>query len=107
MSEAWLDIRQASAMDGSKCTVIVAHAAVHAAIICSALELAPEYTSLFRLTPGSISVITYPEGVLNGPGNVICTNFTGHLGSLAEPATLDEEENLFADFEACDWDGCF
>ncbi|QDZ17708.1 phosphoglycerate mutase [Chloropicon primus] len=107
VSEAWLDIRQQAAMDGSKVTVIVAHAAIHAAIICSALELSPDYTSLFRLTPGSISVVTYPEGVLKGTGNVICTNFTGHLGSLAEPATLSGEEEIFEDFEACDWDGCF
>lgn len=107
VTESWLDIRQQAAMDGSKCTVIVAHAAVHAAIICSTLELAPEYTSLFRLTPGSMSVITYPEGVLNGPGNVICTNFTGHLGTMAEPATLAEDEDIFAEFETCDWDGCF
>ena len=107
VTEAWLDIRQQAAMEGSKCTVIVAHAAVHAAIICSTLELSPESTSLFRLTPGSMSVITYPEGILNGSGNVICTNFTGHLGSMAEPATLEEDEDLFADFEACDWDGCF
>jgi len=107
-NEAWLDIVQQAAMDGSKCTVIVAHSAVISALICSTLELAPEYSSLFRLTPGSMSVVTFPEGVLNGPGNVICTNFTTHLGSLAEGPTLDEEsEDLFKDFETCDWDGCF
>jgi len=107
-SEAWLDIVQQAAMDGSKCTVVVGHAAVIAAILCSTLELAPEFSSLFRLTPGSISVVTFPMGVLNGPGNVICTNFTTHLGKLADgDPTLQSDEDLFADFETCDWDGCF
>jgi len=106
-SEMWLDIVQAAGMDGSKCTVVVAHAAVHAALICACLELAPEYSSLFRKSPGSMSVITFPKGVLNGPGNVICTNYTGHLGDLAEDTTLGEDDDLFADFDTCDWDGCF
>ena len=26
---------------------------------------------------------------------------------VVEMATLEEDEDLFADFEACDWDGCF
>lgn len=106
-TEFWLDAIQKSAMDGAKCTVIVAHAAVHAALICACLDIAPEYSSLFRKSPGSMSVISFPNGVLNGPGNVICTNFTTHLGNLTESTTLDEDEDLFADFDTCDWDGCF
>ena len=78
------------------------------------MKLTPSYDLFQMLTVeegGEIPKITGGNAmrdptVLKGTGNVICTNFTGHLGSLAEPATLSGEE-IFEDFEACDWDGCF
>lgn len=91
-------------MDEDKCVVVVAHAAVHAALICHALELSPESTSLFRLYPGSISVVDFPQGVLNGPGNVVCTNSMSHLEEADSSITDYEEED---DDDVCNWDGCF
>jgi len=102
--DAWQDIIQQAAMEEAKCVVVVGHAAVHAALICHALELTPRETSIFRLSPASMSVIDFPKGVLNGPGNIACTNFMSHLEEFADPTTIEEEGD---DSETCGWDGCF
>ena len=105
--EAWEDIIGEASTQDDKVVVVAAHAAVISAIICHALELSPAYTSVFRLNPGSMSVIEFPLGVQKGPGQVVTTNFLSHLGDFATSATLEaDEEAELLDSETCGWDGC-
>ncbi|CAG9467203.1 unnamed protein product [Pedinophyceae sp. YPF-701] len=80
--------------------VLVTHAAVHAAILCTALGLSHEDLSRFRIGTGGVTVLEFPDGI-DGDAVARCINYTAHLGPAAVPVTVDDLELV------CGIDGCF
>lgn len=66
--------------------VVVAHPALHIALLGHCLNLKAECMGSFHLDAGSISVIDFPDGPA-GRGIVRCTNYTAHLGRWSIPVT--------------------
>ncbi|KAM7259669.1 hypothetical protein ACFE04_015410 [Oxalis oulophora] len=69
-----------------KVIVVVAHPAVHIALIVHSLNLTKERMDSFHLDEGSISVIDFPDKP-TGEGVFCCINYTAHLGRWSIPIT--------------------
>lgn len=71
MSDFWARIGSAyelaaEAAQAGATTCIVAHAAVHSALICRCLGLAPEDMGKFRMSTAGVTVIEFPFGGSTG-----------------------------------------
>lgn len=80
-------------------TCIVAHAAVHAALVCHCLGLSEKDLGRFRMSTAGLTVIEFPFS--DEVGVVRCHNYTAHLGRWAVPISRDNE------VQVCGIDGCF
>ena len=83
---------------------MVADGALFSAFLGHCLGLGSESMGMFRFSPGSLSVLDFPNGPLNGPGVVRCTNCTTHLGPGADAVALPLDVALV---DVCGIDGCF
>jgi probable phosphoglycerate mutase len=84
--------------EGGTCCV-VAHAAVHAALICHCLNLSEQELGRFRMSSAGLTVIEFPFS--DEIGVIRCHNYTAHLGRWAVPISRDNEVLV------CGIDGCF
>ena len=97
---AWRQVHAGAMAEGGGTVCVVAHAAVHAALLCHCLGLTERDLGRFRLSTAGVTVIEFPFS--DDLGVVRCHNFTAHLGRWAVPITSEEEETL-----VCGIDGCF
>ncbi|PKA64297.1 putative phosphoglycerate mutase [Apostasia shenzhenica] len=86
--KAWKSLLQElyGESDPEQNMVVVAHPAVHTALIAQCLGLTAEWIGSFHLDSGSISVVDFPDG-LGGRGVIRCINYTAHLGRWSIPVT--------------------
>ncbi|CAI7911461.1 unnamed protein product, partial [Closterium sp. NIES-53] len=104
-------------IERSETVIVVGHETVFQAMLASCLKLPHDALGSFRLDPGSITVVDFPDGVgepkdssesgnkgysaagaaaagqgiaagVVGQGVVRCINYTAHLGRWAVPVTL-------------------
>lgn len=104
ISGTWKIILREAAEDGGRDILVVADGALFSAFIGHCLGLGPESMGIFRFSPGSISVLDFPDGPLAGPGVVRCTNCTAHLSSGADMVALPPDMGVD---DVCGIDGCF
>ncbi|KAI4322377.1 hypothetical protein L6164_022080 [Bauhinia variegata] len=71
--------------------VVVAHPAIHIALMGHCLNLTKEWLGAFHLDAGSVSVLDFPDGP-KGRGVVRCINYTAHLGRWSIPITRSTED---------------
>eukprot|EP00271_Cylindrocystis_brebissonii_P015575 TRINITY_DN38507_c0_g1_i1.p1 TRINITY_DN38507_c0_g1~~TRINITY_DN38507_c0_g1_i1.p1 ORF type:complete len:603 (+),score=73.93 TRINITY_DN38507_c0_g1_i1:124-1932(+) len=77
-----------SAQASGKTVVVVGHPMVFAAMLGHCLGLSQiACLGSFLLDAGSLNVIDFPDGPLEGKGIVRCLNYTAHLGRWAVPVT--------------------
>ena len=96
---AWRQVHTAAKADGGSTVAVVAHAAVHAGLICHCLGLTERDLGRFRMSTAGVTVIEFPFS--EEVGVLRCHNFTAHLGRWAVPITSEEETLV------CGIDGCF
>ncbi len=75
--------------EGGRNIVVVAHAYITAALICHCLGLGKDAVSWFRMDPGGVTILDFPDGH-DGDGVVRCVNYTAHLGRWAVPITRED-----------------
>ena len=71
--------------------VVVAHPAIHIALMGQCLNLTKEWLGSFHLDAGSVSVLDFPDGA-KGRGVIRCINYTAHLGRWSIPITISTED---------------
>lgn len=96
---AWRRIHAAATGGAGGTACVVAHAAVHAALVCHCLGLAEKDLGRFRMSTAGVTVIEFPFS--DDMGIVRCANYTAHLGRWAAPISRDTEAMV------CGIDGCF
>ena len=101
---AWRGVLREAAEGGGRDVLVVADGALFSAFLGHCLGLGSESMGMFRFSPGSLSVLDFPNGPLNGPGVVRCTNCTTHLGPGADAVALPLDVALV---DVCGIDGCF
>ena len=101
---AWRGVLREAAEGGGRDVLVVADGALFSAFLGHCLSLGPESMGMFRFSPGSLSVLDFPDGPLGGPGVVRCTNCTTHLGPGADTVALPADVALD---DVCGIDGCF
>ena len=105
MSSVWKRAGQAwaaalSRIGESGTVVMVGHPTVASAMLCRCLSLPPEFVSRIRLDDGSVSIVSFPDGALGGPGIVNTANYTKHLDpQWAVPVASPSEELLSTPLE--------
>ena len=84
MSSVWQRAGQAWAAalnriaDGGT-AVLVGPPTINSAMLCRCLSLAPEFVPRISLSHGSVSIVSFPDGALGGPGVIETLNYTRHL----------------------------
>ena len=88
--QAWATALNRIASNGT--AVLVGHPTINSAMLCRCLALSPEFVPRISLSHGSVSIITFPEGALGGPGVIETLNYTRHLDEgWAVPVFKGEE----------------
>jgi len=103
-ARAWRGVLREAAAGGGRDVLVVGDGAVFSAFVGHCLGLGLESLGMFRFSPGSISVLDFPDGPLGGPGVVRCTNSTAHLGPGADMVALPPGTDVQ---DVCGIDGCF
>jgi 2-carboxy-D-arabinitol-1-phosphatase len=98
-SFAWSEVHDAAMVEGGSTVCVVAHAAVHVALLCQCLGLTERELGRFRMSAAGVTVIEFPFS--DNIGVVRCHNYTAHLGRWAVPITSEDEVLV------CGIDGCF
>jgi 2-carboxy-D-arabinitol-1-phosphatase len=96
---AWRMVHSSATAGAGGTTCVVAHAAVHSALICHCLGLTEKDLGRFRVSTAGVTVIEFPFS--DAVGIVRCHNYTAHLGRWAVPISRDNE------VQVCGIDGCF
>ncbi|KAK4255207.1 hypothetical protein QN277_008232 [Acacia crassicarpa] len=92
--KAWQSLLEELSDEGSssEVVVVVAHPAIHIALMGHCLNLSKEWFGSFHLDAASVSVIDFPDG-RKGRGVIRCINYTAHLGRWSIPITRSTEDS--------------